>query len=76
MVEWATEGQTRCAIVRGRGLDQVPSYLPSNYRITQTGIDEQGEYVLIEGTDHAGWTLGGYVQPRLASGLYSCEELK
>lgn len=31
--------------------------------------------VIIKGKDVAGWTLDGYVLPRLASGLYFGEEL-
>jgi hypothetical protein len=31
--------------------------------------------VIIAGTDYAGWTLDGYVLPRLASGLMFGEEV-
>jgi hypothetical protein len=33
------------------------------------------EGLVIEGTDNAGWTLDGYVLPRLASGLYFGKEI-
>lgn len=58
---------TRRALVRGNGIsvDLVATYLPLNYRTVGT---VEGA-VLIEGEDVAGWTLDGYVLPRLASGL-------
>lgn len=43
----------------------VARYLPSNY--TVVGTDSDG-CVVIAGEDSAGWTLDGYVLPRLASG--------
>jgi len=60
-------------LATGRSLSEaVAVYLPSNYRVT--GTDDDGA-VLIEGDDNAGWTLDGYVIPRLASGLYWAEEI-
>ena len=32
--------------------------------------------VLISGSDVAGWTMGDYVKPRLASGMLGCEEIR
>lgn len=49
----------------------VAGYLPSNYQVT----GEDDDYVYIEGTDNAGWTLDGYVIPRLGSGLIFAEEI-
>ena len=49
----------------------VSAYLPGNYRI----IGMQEEDVLIGGVDNHGWTLDGYVIPRLASGMMRCEEI-
>ena len=44
--------------------------MPSNYKATQT---EDGT-IWISGHDSAGWTLDGYVIPRLASGLIFAKE--
>jgi hypothetical protein len=44
----------------------VAAYLPRQYSVL---CEHQGD-VIIEGEDDAGWTLGDYVLPRLASGLY------
>jgi hypothetical protein len=76
-----TEKQTRRAVVRGaydRG--QVEAYLPANYRVvdsTVDGSDARGRMLYtVEGTDSAGWTLDGYVIPRLASGLLWATEVE
>jgi len=79
----------RTAIITGhsgtRTLDQIRAYLPANY----TADTELTEYasslhfggyisqtrIVIRGHDVAGWTLDGYVIPRLASGLIWAEEL-
>ena len=50
---------------------EVSIYLPANYRAF--AID--GE-VWIEGYDDYGWTLDGYVLPRLASGLIAAREVE
>jgi hypothetical protein len=63
----------RRAIVTGGlsvNLDLVKRYLPSNYQAT-----EGPDGIVIEGSDNAGWTLDGYVIPRLASGLIAAEEV-
>ena len=49
----------------------IENYLPSNYKV----IEANEDHVVIEGRDHAGWTLDGYVLPRLASGLYFGKEV-
>lgn len=51
-------------------LEIVKRYLPANYR-----AEKRGDEVLISGTDDHGWTLDGYVIPRLASGLIVAEEI-
>ncbi len=63
---------TRYAVIRGRAdkLEAIRRYLPSNYSAEATGDD-----VWITGTDNRGWTLDGYVIPRLASGWYRAEEV-
>ena len=48
----------------------IRAYLPSNYT-----ADSDGKSVFIHGIDVAGWTLDGYVIPRLASGLYFAREV-
>ena len=53
-------------------LSTVRAYLPSNdiaERDTTTGR------IFITGTDDHGWTLDGYVIPRLASGMIVAEEV-
>lgn len=58
---------------RHNGLDveQVKRYLPSNYQVIWTG--EEG--AVIAGRDDHGWTLDGYVIPRLGSGLIRADEI-
>lgn len=76
----------RQALVRGNPWSKddslaasVNRYLPSNYRVDRTTVPPSewggaGE-VLVVGHDVAGWTLDGYVLPRLASGMYYGEEV-
>lgn len=67
----------RYAIVTGASSpEQVAAYLPANYQVKDDGPPWGGEEleVLIEGADRAGWTLDGYVIPRLASGLMFAKE--
>ena len=58
----------------------IAAYLPRNYAVVDTVRDPTDQTstrwgTLIEGTDNAGWTLDGYVLPRLASGLYFGKEI-
>lgn len=67
---------TRIALIEpqagdGGDLRKVERYLPFNYRAVQT----KDHGILIIGEDSAGWTLDGYVIPRLASGLIAAREL-
>ncbi len=60
-------------------LKAIPAYLPGNYRVVGSvkDFDAFGTAgLLIEGQDAAGWTLDGYVLPRLASGLHFGRELE
>lgn len=69
---------TRTAIVFGRGItaERVAAYLPAGYAVVDSDVvGRDGDSVVIEGTDQAGWTLDGYVIPRLASGLMFAEEV-
>ena len=52
---------------------EVEAYLPRGYEVVRK-IDKNT--VEIAGRDHAGWTLDGYVLPRLWSGLFGAEEIK
>ena len=68
----------RMAEIRGRDVttEKVAAYLPSNYRVTDADpIDSEVVVVFIRGHDVAGWTLDGYVLPRLASGLMFGKEV-
>jgi hypothetical protein len=62
----------RYAIVEGFNSErELKAYLPSNYSLV--GI--WGNLGFIAGFDNAGWTLDGYVIPRLSSGNMGCREL-
>jgi hypothetical protein len=52
---------------------RVAAYLPANYTASILDIDTDTCAVVIYGVDRAGWTLDGYVIPRLASGLIFAE---
>ena len=55
-------------------LQTVQRYLPSNYK-AELRTHADPPYILIEGTDDHGWTLDGYVIPRLGSGLIVAREI-
>lgn len=60
---------------RIREIARVQAYLPQGYR-AEIEIEEGVEKgIRILGFDYAGWTLDGYVIPRLASGLIWAEEI-
>lgn len=75
---------TRRALCTGRDLtaERLDRYLPGNYWVTDEEpessphSDSRIKSYIIEGEDDSGWTLIGYVIPRLASGLIGCEELQ
>lgn len=56
----------RTATIRSGNAEAIARYLPSNYEVVSSTETE----TLIEGHDDSGWTLDGFVLPRLASGLY------
>lgn len=64
---------TRTAIIATPNVREVAQYLPRNYSAAPCeaphGFPLGGQCVRVTGHDHAGWTLDGYVLPRLASGL-------
>jgi hypothetical protein len=51
--------------------EQVEAYLPRNYEIERSDVTQ----VVIAGRDDAGWTLDGYVIPRLGSGMIFATEI-
>ena len=53
-------------------LERVRAYLPESYKVSYNSLTKQ---FMITGHDVAGWTLDGYVIPRLASGLVFAEEI-
>lgn len=76
----------RVAIVTGGAdsLRHVAAYMPANYQVAEVELGPSYKSVfsvgvptvyIIAGTDNAGWTLDGYVIPRLASGLIFAQEV-
>jgi hypothetical protein len=70
--------KTRYAVIEYAGsAASLQAYLPVNYRLASDELERfvgsEGTFV-IEGEDVAGWTLDGYVIPRLASGLITARE--
>jgi hypothetical protein len=73
----------RYALVRGLSItaEKVAAYLPRGYRVLAVAQQEPfpggkaEDVVVIEGRDNAGWTLDGYVIPRLDSGMMRAEEI-
>jgi hypothetical protein len=61
----------RAARLEGKAdrLAEIARYLPENYEAITDGAD-----VLVFGVDSHGWTLDGYVIPRLASGMLWAKE--
>lgn len=59
--------------VNDSDLQQVQAYMPANYTANRASMFGGG--ILITGQDNAGWTLDGYVIPRLASGLIFAREI-
>lgn len=68
-----TEAPRRYAVLRQKAdrLESVQRFMPSNYTARIIG-----PHVLVAGQDSAGWTLEGYVLPRLASGMFFGTEVK
>lgn len=65
-------------------IERIAAFLPSNYKVgleTRFFTDSVKRWervpvqvIVIRGEDKAGWTLDGYVLPRLASGLIFAKE--
>lgn len=53
-------------------VERIEALLPGNYAVT---TNSDGAVAIVFGHDRAGWTLDGYVLPRLASGLLFGEEI-
>ncbi len=69
-------GVTRFAFVTGVDhRERLLAYLPASYAVLGEGMRDGRSFFVIGGTDSAGWTLDGYVIPRLASGLIFAEEV-
>lgn len=75
------ESMYRYALVKGLRCDPdvIGRYLPSNYNVLWSGKYKEGvledDVVVIQGKDNHGFTLNGYVIPRLGSGMYSVQEV-
>jgi hypothetical protein len=66
-------GRRFARVVGGaKDLETIRGYLPSNY-VAEKAIGDRPDVIIIGKDDH-GWTLDGYVIPRLASGLIVAEE--
>ena len=61
----------RAIVVNSVNLETVRAYMPHNYGATQA---DDGT-IMIKGADSSGWTLDGYVIPRLASGMIFAREV-
>ncbi len=57
---------------KSQSIGGIADYLPANYRIVHMS---PADGILIGGTDDHGWTLDGYVIPRLASGMIIAQEV-
>jgi hypothetical protein len=66
--------RTAKVIGGARSEHEVAEYLPSNYH-ADVIVTPEGSVTMITGADVAGWTLDGYVIPRLASGMIFAEEV-
>lgn len=72
LTEEEAEDAVRRGVVHGaHSLREVQAYMPNNY----SAREKRDGTIIIEGTDVAGWTMGGYVIPRLASGNMRVEEI-
>src|SRR5215831_16596585 len=71
MIRYALIDSKSAAGWSGDGHATVAKYLPGNY--TVLGVTDLG--IVVAGKDDAGWTLDGYVLPRLSSGLIAGEEI-
>jgi len=58
-----------------RRREEVAAYLPAAFAVLGEGMQDTRTFYVIGGYDNAGWTLDGYVIPRLASGLIFADEV-
>ncbi len=67
----------REAIVLGENnIERIAAFLPSDYSVeVRPELHDEGDKIVIFGHDNAGWTLDGYVIPRLASGMIFAQEV-
>lgn len=63
----------RIARIHHGSAEEVTAYLPNNYRVL--GNELGTDALLVVGRDDHGWTLDGYVLPRLGSGMIFGEEI-
>jgi hypothetical protein len=63
----------RIARIFSNNREEIAQYLPRNYRVAST--DDNDGSTIVVGTDDHGWTLDGYVLPRLGSGLLAGKEI-
>lgn len=63
----------RAALVDTDNLPLVAHYLPSNYTAVCVTVSNK---TMVVGEDSHGWTLDGYVIPRLGSALLAAREFK
>jgi hypothetical protein len=55
--------------------EKIEALLPDNYWVESWVADTEESHFYIHGHDVAGWTLDGYVIPRLASGMIFAVEV-
>ncbi len=65
----------RIARIFSTDADTIAQYLPKNYRVASTDDSDGSLSTLVVGTDDHGWTLDGYVLPRLGSALLAGEDI-
>jgi hypothetical protein len=63
--------EKQAVVLSDTKLKTVKRYLPQNYKAYET----RPGLILIYGDDFAGYTMQGYVLPRLGSGLIAAREL-
>jgi hypothetical protein len=63
--------EQNAVVMSDHTIEEVSAYLPSNYNV----MELRKGLLMIYGTDHHGWTMQGYVLPRLGSGLIAAREL-
>jgi len=72
--EWLP-GPRFAKVFGARRREEVSAYMPRGFAVIGEGMQDGRAFFVIGGYDNAGWTLDGYVAPRLGSGLMGCEEI-